>query len=136
VVGVHRRLFMLLVAVALACIDLAEKAEKATEYHHARSSFAVLATTCVVIGLVVLVPLLPSRAALLGAALATGGALGNLVSVIVWAQGVPDPLVVGGPAHGIAFNLADVFVFIGDAVMLSSVVIYAVRHRAELRVTV
>ena len=92
--------------------------------------------TCVVIGLVLFVPRLPSRAALLGAALATGGALGNLVSILVWTQGVPDPLVVGGAAYGIAFNLADAFVFIGDAVMLSAVVVYAVRHRAELRVTV
>ena len=132
----HRRLLMLLIAVALACVDLAEKAEETTVYHHARSPFAVLATTCVVIGLLVLVPRLPSRAALLGAAVATGGALGNLISAIVWTQGVPDPLVVGGPAHGIAFNLADVFVFIGDAVMLSAVVVYALRHRAELRVSV
>ena len=127
---------MLLIAATFACIDLAEKAEKATAYHHVRSSFAVLATTCVVLALVVLVPRLPSRAALLGAAVATGGALGNLVSTLIWTQGVPDPLILGGPANGIAFNLADVFVFIGDAVMLSAVVVYAVRHRAELRVTV
>jgi lipoprotein signal peptidase len=95
----------------------------------------VLATTLVVVGLVLLVPRLPSRAALLGAAVATGGALGNLVSAIVWAQDVPDPFVVDAAAHGIAFNLADVFVFIGDAMMLSAVVVYALRHRAELGVT-
>jgi len=124
---------MLVIAAALACIDLADKVATRADYHHVRSSFAVLVTTVVVVGLVLLVPRLPSPAALVGAAVATGGALGNLVSVIVWRQGVPDPLVVGAAARGIAFNLADVFVFVGDTLMLSAVVLYALRHRAQLR---
>jgi lipoprotein signal peptidase len=124
---------MVAVAVSLASADLAYKATAHAAYHHARSPVAVLVTTFVVIGLVLLVPRLPSRAALMGAAVATGGAIGNLVSVLVWAQGVPDPLVVGTAVHGIAFNLADVFVFMGDAVMLSAAVVYALRNRARLR---
>jgi lipoprotein signal peptidase len=127
---------MLFVASTLACIDLADKVEMHAEYHHVRSSFTVFVTTLVVIGLLVFVPRLPSRAALFGAAVAAGGALGNMVSAIAWAQGVPDPLVLGTPAHGIAFNLADVFVFIGDGMMLSAVLVYALRNRAQLRVNV
>jgi lipoprotein signal peptidase len=127
---------MLFVAAALACIDLVDKVATHADYHHARSSFTVIVTTLVVIGLLVFVPRLPSSAVLLGAAVAAGGALGNMISAIAWAQGVPDPLVVGSPARGIAFNLADVFVFVGDAVMLSAVLVYALRNRAQLRTNV
>jgi lipoprotein signal peptidase len=134
--AVHRRVLMLLVAATLACVDLTDKVVTRADYHHARSSFTLIVTTFVVIGLLVFVPRLPSRAALLGAAVAAGGALGNLISAIAWAQGVPDPLVVAGRAHGIAFNLADVFVFVGDALMLSAVLVYALRNRAQLRVNV
>ena len=46
--------------------------------------------------LVVLVPRVPSNAAAVGAGIACGGTLGNLISLLVWSQGVPDPLVVHG----------------------------------------
>jgi lipoprotein signal peptidase len=74
----------------------------------------------------------PSHVALVGAAVAAGGALGNLVSLFVWKQGVPDPLVIQGAAHGIAFNLADVFAFAGDVALLSAVVLHGLRRRARL----
>jgi lipoprotein signal peptidase len=134
--AVHRRVLMLLVAATLACIDLADKVAMRADYHHARSSVTLILATLIVFCLVVFVPRLPSRAVLLGAAVAAGGALGNMISAVAWAHGVPDPLVVGGPAGGIAFNLADVFVFTGDAVMLSAVFVYALRNRAQLRVDV
>jgi lipoprotein signal peptidase len=95
-----------------------------------------VATTFVVIGLVVTVPRIASRAALVGAAIAVGGALGNLVAAVLWTAGVPDPLVVAGHSVGIAFNLADVFIFVGDATMVSAVVVYALRNRAVLRASV
>ena len=132
----HRRVLMLFVAATLACIDLADKVATHAEYHHARSSFTVFVTTVVVIGLLVFVPRLPSRAGLFGAAVAAGGALGNMISAIAWAHGVPDPLLVGGPARGIAFNLADVFVVVGDAVMLGAVLVYALHNRTQLRMNV
>jgi hypothetical protein len=46
---------------------------------------------------------------------------------------VPDPLVVAGAVHGVAFNLADVFALTGDALLLSAIVLHGVRHRARLR---
>ena len=64
------------------------------------------------------------------------GALGNLVSLLVWSQGVPDPLVVSGTLHGVAFNLADLFAVTGDALLLSAVVLHGIRHRARLRESV
>jgi lipoprotein signal peptidase len=71
--------------------------------------------------------------AVLGAAIAAGGALGNLVSLLVWSQGVPDPIVIHGATQGIAFNLADVFAFTGDALLLSAIVVHGLRNRSRLR---
>lgn len=89
-----------------------------------------------IVSLVVLVPRLPSNSAALGAGIACGGALGNLVSVLVWAQGVPDPIVVIGATHGLAFNLADLFAVAGDALLLSAVTLYGMHRRAHLRARV
>jgi lipoprotein signal peptidase len=83
--------------------------------------------------LVVFVPRLQSSAAAFGAGVACGGALGNLVSLLAWTRGVPDPFVVVGATHGLAFNLADVFAVGGDAVLLSAVVLHGMQRRAALR---
>jgi lipoprotein signal peptidase len=79
------------------------------------------------------VPRLPSNIAAIGAGVACGGALGNLVSVLAWTQGVPDPFVVTGATHGLAFNLADLFAVSGDTVLLSVVVLLGLQRRATLR---
>jgi hypothetical protein len=49
---------------------------------------------------------------------------------------VPDPLVVSGTQYGLAFNLADLFAITGDALLLSAIVLYGMRHRARLRESV
>jgi lipoprotein signal peptidase len=116
-----------------ASIDLLHKAFDPAEFHHARSTFAALVMVALVTGLVVLVPRIPSNAAALGAGIACGGALGNFVSLLAWSQGVPDPLVVAGATHGVAFNLADLFAVGGDALLLSAAAVYGVRNRAHLR---
>ena len=51
-------------------------------------------------------------------------------------EGVPDPLVVQGTTHGVAFNLADVFAFSGDVLLLSAVVLQGLRQRTRLRDTI
>jgi lipoprotein signal peptidase len=130
---VHRRLELIAIALVFAAIDISYKLTTPADYHHARSRLAALAIAGVVLGLIVFVPRVPSRFAVFGAAVAAGGALGNLVSLFVWQQGVPDPLVVQGATHGIAFNLADVFAFTGDLVLLSAVVVHGVRQRERLR---
>jgi len=73
-----------------------------TEFHHARTSFVAVMMGVVIAALVVLVPRVPSNAAAVGAGIACGGALGNLISVLAWSQGVPDPLVVAGDTLGVA----------------------------------
>jgi lipoprotein signal peptidase len=128
----RRRLELLAIAIVFASIDLTYKFATPADYHHARSRFAALVIAVVIVGLVVYVPRVPSRVAVVGAAVAAGGALGNLVSLLVWKQGVPDPLVVQGATRGIAFNLADIFAFTGDVLLLSAVVVHGLRQRARL----
>lgn len=120
-------------AVVFASIDLLHKAFDPAEFHHARTTFAALVMVALVTGLVMLVPRIPSNAAALGAGIACGGALGNFVSLLVWSQGVPDPLVLAGATQVVAFNLADLFALGGDALLLSAAAVYGVRNRGRLR---
>jgi len=128
-----RRTLLTATAVVFALIDLVHKTFNRAEFHHARPLFVALVMAILVVALVVLVPRVPSNTAALGAGIACGGALGNLVSLLAWSQGVPDPLVVAGANHGLAFNLADLFALVGDALLLSAVVVYGVRQRERLR---
>ena len=138
-----RRTLLVCIAVSFAAIDLMHKSFAAAEFHHARTPFIAVIIAAVIAALVVLVPYVPSNAAACGAGIACGGALGNLVSLLAWSQGVPDPLVVAGSLHGVAgslhgvaFNLADLFAITGDALLLSAVTLHGVRHRTRLRESV
>jgi lipoprotein signal peptidase len=128
-----RRTLLVSTAVVFAAIDLVHKTLDPAEFHHARTPFIAVAMGGLIVALVVLVPRVPSNVAALGAGIACGGTLGNLVSLTSSAEGVPDPFVVAGAAHGVAFNLADLFAVAGDALLLSAAVLYGVRHRERLR---
>jgi lipoprotein signal peptidase len=125
----------LLIGTALVCatIDLSHKALTSAEFHHARTPYVTLVMGSLIAALVILVPRLPSNVAAVGAGVACGGALGNLVSLLAWAQGVPDPFVVVGATHGLAFNLADLFAVSGDSLLLSAVILLGLQRRATLR---
>jgi hypothetical protein len=47
------------------------------------------------------------------AATCAAGLAGNLISALTRGGGIPDPFVLGGAAHGIPFNPADVFFLLG-----------------------
>jgi lipoprotein signal peptidase len=128
-----RRLLLIVTALAFAAVDLLHKVLTPAEFHHARTPFVAFIMGALITALVMLVPKLPSNAAAVGAGIACGGALGNLVSVLTWSQGVPDPLVIAGATRGIAFNLADLFAISGDAVLLTAVVLLGTQRRAALR---
>jgi len=127
-----RRAVLVAIAVSFAAVDLVHKSFAAANYHHARTPFAALVMGGVIVALVVLVPRISSNAAAVGAGIACGGALGNLVSLLAWSGGVPDPLVIGRTT-GVALNLADLFAVSGDMLLLSAVAVHGVRHRHELR---
>jgi lipoprotein signal peptidase len=128
-----RRAIIICTAVVFAAIDLVHKALTNAEFHHARTPYVTLVMGALIVSLVVLVPRLPSNVAAVGAGIACGGALGNLVSLLAWAQGVPDPFVIVGATHGLAFNLADLFAVGGDSLLLSVVVLLGLQRRTALR---
>jgi lipoprotein signal peptidase len=124
-----RRQRLVLLALAFASVDLVHKLVVHADYHHVRSMYVALAMVAVIVGLIVFVPRVQSRTALAGAAVAVGGALGNLCSLFIWAgRGVPDPLVVQGATRGLAFNLADVFAVVGDIVMIAALIAHGLRR--------
>ena len=128
-----RRAIIICTALVFAAIDLVHKSLTSAEFHHARTPYVTLVMGALIVSLVVLVPRLPSNVAAVGAGIACGGALGNLVSLLAWAQGVPDPFVIVGATHGLAFNLADLFAVSGDSLLLSAVVLLGLQRRAALR---
>jgi lipoprotein signal peptidase len=119
--------------LVFAAIDLVHKSLTYAEFHHARTPYVTLLMGALIAALVILVPRLPSNLAAIGAGIACGGALGNLVSLLAWTQGVPDPFVVAGATHGLAFNLADLFAVGGDSLLLSVVILLGLQRRAALR---
>jgi lipoprotein signal peptidase len=128
-----RRVLLICTALVFAAIDLVHKTLTYSEFHHPRTPYVTLVMGALIAALVVLVPRLPSNVAAIGAGIACGGALGNLVSLLAWTQGVPDPFVVAGATHGLAFNLADLFAVGGDSVLLSVVILLGLQRRAALR---
>jgi lipoprotein signal peptidase len=124
---------MICTALVFAAIDLVHKTLSYAEFHHARTPYVTFVMGALIVALVILVPRLPSNVAAIGAGIACGGALGNLVSLLAWTQGVPDPFVIAGATHGLAFNLADLFAVAGDSVLLSVVILLALQRRAALR---
>ncbi len=75
-----------------------------------------------------LAPRVRSQGIVLGAGIAAGGALATFVTGLAWG-GVPDPLVRGG----IAFNLADVAIAAGDALLLAAALQHAWTNRTRLQ---
>ena len=127
-----RRALLICTALVFAAIDLVHKTLTYAQFHHARTPYVTLLMGALIAALVVLVPRLPSNVAAMGAGIACGGALGNLVSLLAWTKGVPDPFVVAGATHGLAFNLADLFAVGGDSVLLSVVILLGLQRRAAL----
>ena len=127
-----RRVLLICTALVFAAIDLVHKTFTYAQFHHARTPYVTVVMGALIAALVVLVPRLPSNVAAIGAGIACGGALGNLVSLLAWTQGVPDPFVVAGATHGLAFNLADLFAVGGDSVLLSVVILLGLQRRAAL----
>ena len=128
-----RLLLIVVPAVALASADLIVKATVATPwwaFHHRSDGWVALGVAFLV-GACALA-LVPSRAVALAAGITSGGVIGNLASARANANRVPNPFVIGAYAHGIAFNLADVFILLGNALLMTALIVTAVRHRHRL----
>jgi len=115
-------------ALAVLGVDLVHEALTPTPFHHPRSPGVFVLAAVLAVGLLALAPRVPSIGVALGAGIAAGGALGTAVSGVAW-NGVPDPLVGGG----IAFNVSDVAIGVGDAILIASVLVHAWTRRDRLR---
>ena len=125
------------VATAVAAADLATKAIFPTPdfAFHARPLWQLLVGATAVVAQSFLVPLLGSRLVAAAAAVAIGGAAGNLLSVAIWGA-APNPFFVSGLGPGVAFNLADVLVVGGFCLLGVSIVAHARAHPGRLRTRV
>jgi lipoprotein signal peptidase len=126
---VHRRPAVAIVSAAVVLTaDLAHEGLRPTPFHHARHPAVFVLAGLIAAALLLLAPRVPSLGVALGAGIAAGGALGTLVSGVAW-SGVPDPFVHGN----IAFNVSDLAIAFGDALLLGAVLLHAWTHRHELR---
>jgi lipoprotein signal peptidase len=116
------------VAFAVLAAVILHDALAPTRFHHHRSLVTLLVAGLLATALLNFAPRIRSSGVVLGAGIAAGGALAILVSGLAWG-GVPDPLVQGG----IAFNLADVAIAFGDALLLTAALLHAWTNRARLR---
>ena len=123
----RRRAFAAASAAVVVAVDLAHEALTPTPFHHARSPAVFVLAAAIAAALLALAPRIPSLGVALGAGIASGGALGTLVSGLAW-SGVPDPFVRGG----IAFNVSDLAIALGDALLLAAALLHAWTHRREL----
>jgi lipoprotein signal peptidase len=124
----RRRVVAACAAAVVLAAALAHEALTPTPFHHPRAAGVFVLAAAIALALLALAPRVPSLGVALGAGIAAGGALGTLVSGIAW-DGVPDPLVHGD----IAFNLSDLAIGLGDAILLAAALLHGWTHRADLR---
>jgi hypothetical protein len=128
--GMLLRLTLVFVpAVGLAALDLAMNAVlpmEAWDFH--QRSQIWLALTAVLVWVLLMLALLPSRLVALSAGVVAGGVLGNLIAAREHDGRVPNPIVIGS----FALNAADVFVLAGVPVMVFALVRVSIHHREHI----
>lgn len=128
------RLFLVFVsAVALASIDLIVKhvlPTAQTAYHH--RSEAWVGASILLLAAAGLLSLLSSALAASAGGVMTAGILGNLVSARWNGNWVPNPFLISHGDYFVAFNLADVFFFAGNLLLMVALIVGTVRHRHQL----
>ena len=123
-----RRVTAVAIALTVLAAVVVHDALAPTRFQHHRSPATLVFAGLLAAALLALAPRIRSRGIVLGAGISAGGALATFVSGLAWG-GVPDPLVHGG----IAFNLADVAIAGGDALLLVAALSHAWTNRARLR---
>lgn len=124
---------VLAVALPLTAVDLVLKETRETPawaYHE--RSLGWLVACCFVLAALVLVTRIPSQLVPPAAGVLAGGVLGNALSAAWNGLLVPNPLVVAGDDAVVAFNLADLWVLVGVAALLTSIGTWLVHNRHAL----
>jgi lipoprotein signal peptidase len=123
-----RRRLLIGVGLVLVAADLAQKASSPVYGHPRGAGYVVLSATLTVL-LVRFVPRVPSRALAAAGGVAAAGAFGNFVSVLIWRDGIPNPIVAGA----FAFNIADLCAVAGAVGLVVGCALFALRNPALLR---
>lgn len=123
-----RQRLLVVVALLLTAVDLAQKAS-APVYGHPRGVGYVVVAALLTAFLVFFVPRVPSRPLAVAGGIAAAGAFGNLVSALAWRGGIPNPIVLGE----VAFNVADLCAVGGAVGLVVGCTFFAVRNPALLR---
>jgi lipoprotein signal peptidase len=124
------RLWLVLVpALALAAIDLVVKAlvpTSAWDFHQRSHAWSVFAL--VLLAVLLLFAILPSRLVAAAAGVVAGGVIGNVFSAYRHDGRVPNPLVAGS----VAFNCADLFILLGVPLLMVALARVTVRYRDRI----
>jgi lipoprotein signal peptidase len=129
-------LWLLGTATVVGAVDLVHKALALTDpgagvVLHPRSALYAVGVGSVSALWGTAILLTRSASIAFGGGVFLGGAVGNVASLALWpsVEGVPNPLVAGD----VAFNVADIAVALGLALVLVGAAVFAVRNRARLR---
>jgi hypothetical protein len=117
------------VAGAVVAATLAHDALVPAPFFHPRSTALLVVAVVIGAALLALAPRARSRPLALGAGIAAGGAFATAIAGFAWRSGVPDPLT----GAGVAFNLGDIAIAAGDALMLGTALSRMWTRRATLR---
>ena len=100
---------MLAVAATVWASDLFVKLVLKTplDYYHQRSAATGILIVIVAAALGHSAPQAGSLAVAICAGMMIGASVGNAVSILIFPQGVPDPLLLNFDGYTLAFNLAD-----------------------------
>jgi hypothetical protein len=115
-------------AASVVGVTLVDDLVAGSRLSHPRSSAVLAGALALAAALLLLAPRAGSLAVTVGAGVAAGGALATLVAGVAWRGGAPNPHVAGG----IAFNLADLAIGCGDALLIGGALLHAVRNRDRL----
>jgi lipoprotein signal peptidase len=118
----------LVAAASVVAATLLDDLLAPSRLSHERSPVTLAGAGLLAAALLLLAPRARSLGMSLGAGIAAGGAASTLLAGLAWRGGVPNPLVRGG----IAFNVADVAIAAGDALLLAAAFFHAWRHRDRL----
>ena len=115
-------------AAAVVAATLLDDAVSPSRLSHVRSPIALAGAAVLAVTLLALVPRARSLGMSLGAGIAAGGAAATSIAGLAWRDGVPNPLVRGG----VAFNLADLAIAGGDALLVVAALAHGWRRRDRL----
>jgi lipoprotein signal peptidase len=120
----------IVVAVDVGYTALAISERGGAVLAHDRSALYVIGVAAASLLWAVAIARVRSSSIALAGGVVLGGAAGNLLAIALWPSlpGVPDPIVAGG----VAFNLADVAVVVGFALLLPATLVFAMKNRERL----